>query len=107
MEKIKIIFTDEASSYLDDLVEILYRKEYFGFIESAEIYVSEIYYFIRDNIKDFPSKESPTELQNLGSNYIFYKSNSRTTWFIFFEQSNSDYLITYIINNHCQEAKWL
>jgi hypothetical protein len=107
LEKIKIIFTDEASSYLDDLVEILYRKEYFEFIESAKMYVSNIYYFIRDNIKDFSSKESPTELQNLGSNYIFYKSNSRTTWYIFFEQSNSDYLITYIINNHCQEAKWL
>ena len=107
MEKIKIIFTNEASGYLDNLVEILYRKEYFGFIESAELYVSDIYYFIRDNIKDFPSKESPLELQNLGSNYIFYKSNSKTTWYIFFEKSYSDYLITFIINNHCQKAKWL
>lgn len=107
MEKIKIIFTDEASSYLDDLVEILYRREYFGFIESAEIYVLDIYYFVRDNIQNFPFKKSPSELQNLGTNYIFYKTKSRTMWYIFFEKFNNDYLITYIINNHCEEAKFL
>ncbi|WP_395053325.1 hypothetical protein [Flavobacterium sp.] len=107
MEEIKIFFSDEATSYLDDLVEILYRKEYFGFIDSAEFYVSDIYYFIKENIKDFPSKKTPTEIKNLGINYIFYKTNSRTTWYIFFEKSNSDYLITYIINNHCEEVKWL
>ena len=103
----KIIFTDEASSYLDDLVEILYRKDYFGFIDSAEIYVSEIYYFIRENIDSFPFKNSPQELLNLGSNYIFYKTKSRTTWYIFFEKVNGDFLITYIINNNCEEAKFL
>ncbi|WP_309608367.1 hypothetical protein [Flavobacterium sp.] len=75
MEEINIVFTDEASSYLDDLIQILYRKEYFGFVESAEIYVSDIYYFIKDNIKDFPNKKTPSELQNLGTNYIFIKLN--------------------------------
>lgn len=107
MEEIKVVFTDEATSYLDDLVEILYRKDYFGFIDSAEFYVSDIYFFIKENIKNFPSKITPTEIKNLGTNYIFYKTKSRTTWYIFFEKSNSDYLVTYIINNHCEEAKWL
>ena len=107
MEEINIVFTDEASSYLDDLIQILYRKEYFGFVESAEIYVSDIYYFIKDNIKDFPNKKTPSELQNLRTNYIFYKTKSRTVWYIFFEKSNEDYLITHIINNHCDEMKWL
>ncbi len=102
-----VVISDEAINYLDDLIEILYKKEYFGFIESAEIYVTDIYDFIFQNIKDFPSKKTPVPLNNLGSNYIFYNSNSRTTWYIFFEQKGSNYLITNILNNHCEEAKWL
>lgn len=102
-----VVISDEAINYLDDLIEILYKKEYFGFIESAEIYVTDIYDFIFQNIKDFPSKKTPIPLNNLGSNYIFYNSNSRTTWYIFFEQKGSNYLITNILNNHCEEAKWL
>jgi hypothetical protein len=102
-----VVISDEALNYLDDLIEILYKKEYFGFIESAEIYVTDIYDFIFQNIKDFPSKKTPIPLNNFGSNYIFYNSNSRTTWYIFFEQKGSNYLITNILHNHCEEAKWL
>ncbi len=103
----KVLISDEASNYLDDLIEILYKKEYFGFIENAEIYVINIYDFIYQNIDSFPSKKTPTKLENFGTNYIFYKSNSRTTWYVFFEQQEDNYLITHILNNHCQEAKWL
>lgn len=42
----KVLISVEASNYLDDLIKVLYKKEYFGFIESAEIYVSNIYDFI-------------------------------------------------------------
>ena len=37
--------------FLDDLVRVLYKKEYFGFIETAEEYVSKIYDVVPDNIK--------------------------------------------------------
>lgn len=107
MEQIEVLLTDKAIRYLDDLVEILYNKEYFGYIESVEIYVSEIYSFIQNNISYFPSKKTPPELQNLDTEYIFYKTKSRTTWYIFFENQDNNYLITNIINNHCEEAKWL
>jgi hypothetical protein len=40
-----VVISDEALNYLDDLIEILYKKEYFGFIESAEMYVVDIYDF--------------------------------------------------------------
>ncbi len=102
-----VLISDEASIFLDDLIKILYKKEYFGFIESAEIYVANIYDFIFQNINNFPAKNTPLKLKNFGTNYLFYKSNSRTTWYVFFEQHESNYLITYILNNHCQEAKWL
>ncbi|GEC72552.1 hypothetical protein SAMN05443543_101442 [Flavobacterium flevense] len=103
--KIKIIITPKVIIYLDDLVQILYKKEYFGFIESAEDYVSKIYDILDENIKLSTHKTTPQKLKYLGSNYIFYKSNKRTTWYIFFEKKNSNYLVTGIINNHCEQAK--
>ena len=44
---------------------------------------------------------------HLGKKYIFYKANSRTTWYVFFESNENKILITGILNNHCEEAKWL
>ncbi len=105
--KIKVIFTPHLIDFLDELVHILYKKEYFGFIETAEEYVSKIYDAVPKNIKLSTHKLTPKPLQHLGSNYIFYKSNNRTTWYIFFEKRNSNYLITGIINNHSEEANEL
>ena len=103
----KILISIEAVNYLDELIEILYRKEYFGFIESAEIYVANIYEFIETSIDRFPPKESPVQLQYYGKQYIFFKINAQTTWYIFFESEANNYLITHITNNHSKEAKWL
>jgi len=103
--KIDVIITPKVIDFLDDLVRILYKKEYFGFIESAEAYVLKIYDSIEENILLSPHKTTPKILEHLGSNYIFYKANQRTTWFIFFEKQNNNYLITGILNNHCEEAK--
>lgn len=103
--KIKVIFTPHVIDFLDDLVRVLYKKEYFGFIETAEEYVSKIYDAVSENIKLSTHKLTPKSLKYLGSNYIFYKANNRTDWYIFFEKKNQNYLITGIINNHCEEAK--
>jgi len=105
--KIEVIFTPSVISYLDNLVLVLYRKEYFGFIESAEEYVDDIYDAVPEKIRKSPHKKPPKSLQYLGLNYIFYKSNARTTWYIFFEKSNQNYLITGILNNYSEEAKEL
>ncbi|AWG20279.1 hypothetical protein FFWV33_01420 [Flavobacterium faecale] len=105
--EIKVIFTPKVIGLLDDLVQILYKKEYFGFVETAEEYVSKIYDAVPRHIRLSTSRITPKKLSNLGSNYVFYKSNARTTWFIFFEKKENNYLITGIINNHCIEAKEL
>ena len=107
MEEVKIVFQKEAILFLDDLIEILFRKNYFSYKENSEAYVSDIYQFIEENISSFPNKNVPNVLKHLGSKYIFYNSNQRTTWFVFFENQNNNYLITYILNNHCIEAKYL
>ena len=103
--EIKVVFTPNVIDILDDLVRVLYLKEYFGFIETAEEYVSKIYDAVPENIILSTHKKTPKNLKYLGANYIFYKSNNRTTWYFFFEKKNHNYLITGIINNHCEEAK--
>ncbi len=100
-------YQNNVLDYFDDLIFVLFENEYFGFVESAEEYVIKISNFINANIETFPSKIAPNRLKRFGSNYIFFKINSRTTWYIFFENQDNKYLITNIINNHCEEAKWL
>ena len=103
----KVIFKDKVLDYFDELVFILFKEEYFSYSENAVLYVDKIVDFIILEINSFPYKITPKKLQYLGSNYIFYKANTRTTWYIFFEQRDAVFLITGIINNHCKEAKEL
>ncbi len=79
-----ILFDNEVVDYLDNLVFKLYAKEYFGFVESADAFVLKLADFIYENIKKFLSRKTPSKIQQLGSNYIFYQSNQRTTWYLFF-----------------------
>jgi hypothetical protein len=95
LEKVVVIYKREVERYINDLVFILFKEEYFGFLESAVIYKDKIIEFVEDNIATFPSRKTPIELSSFGSNYIF------------FERIENNYLITNIINSHCKEAKWL
>lgn len=103
----KIIFENDVLEYFDDLVFTLFKKEYFGFAQSAQNYADKIVDFVISGISSFPHKKSSEKLRYLGSYYIFYKPNPKTTWYIFFEKRDQNYLITGIINNYCKEAKKL
>ena len=107
MEKVNINYRTEVETYLNELIFILFKENYFSYLENSILYKDKIIDFVENNITTFPSRKTPTELKIFGSNYIFYKSNQRTTWYIFFENKNNNFLITNIINSHCEEAKWL
>jgi hypothetical protein len=99
----KIIFKHTVLDYLDSLVFTLFKEKYFSYSENAQLYVDKIVDFIILEINSFPHKKTPVKLQYLGSNYIFYKPNARTTWYVFFEKQGSVFLITGILNNQCEE----
>jgi len=107
VEKIEVFIKDEVINYLDRLVFSLYEKDYFSYLETAENYVANIYDFIEQNIAYFPHKNTPKKLKNFGNLYIFYKPNTRTTWYIFFDKKDSRYLIKYITNNHTFDSSIL
>lgn len=102
--QIKVFISPTVVDYLDALVYKLYKKEYFGFIASAEEYVASIYDAINYNIH-LNNKLTTEKLLYLGGHYIFYKSNKRTTWYIFFEKKDNIYLVTGILNNYSVEVK--
>nr|WP_314839350.1 hypothetical protein [uncultured Flavobacterium sp.] len=103
----KVIFKEDILLYFDELISILFDREYFSYEKNAILYIDKIVDFITLEINSFPHKSTPQKLRHLGSNYIFYKANNRTTWYIFFERQDSVFLITGISNNHCEEAKKL
>ncbi len=102
-----IVFQKGVIDEFDDLIFTLYLRDYFSSIQSAEAYVDKIIDFILESIKTFPSKKTPKKLEHLGTWYMFYKPNNRTTWFIFYENQHLKYLITKIINNHIRESNYL
>ena len=100
-------FQNSVLNYFDTLIFVIFEDEYFGFVESSEQYINRIVDFIHSNIDSFPSKKTPIQLQKFGRNYIFYKINPRTTWYIFFVKYNNDYFVTHLMNNHCEDANYL
>jgi len=100
----KIIVIQDVVVYLDELVKVLYEKEYFGFIDSAINYVVNVYGFIETIPREI-HKKSPVALAKYGTYYSFFNTCSRTTWYLFFEKKDNSYIITGILNNHCEEAK--
>ena len=102
-----LIYQNNVLDFFDNLTFKLFDLEYFGFVESSENYIDRIVDFVEENIQDFPKRKTPISLIRFGSNYIFFKINPRTTWYIFFEEQNNIFLVTHILNNHCAEAKFL
>lgn len=104
----KIIFRQGLSDYLEYLTFILLEKEYFVFKETSFEYVGRIIDFIYENVENYPSKNVPEKLKFLGKYYIVYKSNEKTSWYIFFDITNNEtFLITNILNNHQPEIRFL
>ncbi len=100
MEKISVQYLPEIEYFINNLSDLLFEKEYFAFYEYAADYVDNLTFFIENDLINFPHKTTPKKLKKLGSNYVFYKPNNRTTWYIFFEKINNRYLITHLTNNH-------
>ena len=100
MEEIKIKILQSVIDDLNDLIEQLFIKEYFGFEETARIYVDKIFDFIINDLQRQTFKITPKKIKSIGHQYVWYKANNRTTWYIFFMQKEHKILVTYITNNY-------
>ncbi len=102
MEEI-IVFSEEFHKSIEELIQILFEKDYFGFKIDCDHYTDKIYEFIENSI-NFPiSKNSPVKFQKHGNRYLKYSPNKRTTLYIFFDQKDNRFLVNHILNNHSQD----
>ena len=100
MEKVSIYYSSAVQAYFNELIEVLFDDKYFSYQENAIEYVQKLVLHINTNIENFPHKNTPKSLSKFGDFYIFYNSNARTTWYIFFSKKQNNYLIKHITNNH-------
>lgn len=63
MEKVKIEIFPEVITFLNELIAQLFYEEYFGFEDSAQLYVQKIYDFIENDLINFPHKKTPSKLK--------------------------------------------
>lgn len=101
-----VVFSPEVEDYLYELIEILYRKEYFGFKESSVQYVTDLILEIREKLPTSVKRRAPDFFQEYGKNlyYAMFKKSKVTQWYIFFStykiKEEIVYVVRYISNNH-------
>ncbi|GHT80602.1 hypothetical protein FACS189467_3170 [Bacteroidia bacterium] len=88
--------------YLFELIETLYRENYFSFPEDAVEYVQKIRHYIESHIHITIQHNAPAHFVRYGRDmqYITYRDNEKTHWYVFFQQKDNIYLVRYITNNH-------
>ena len=98
----EIIFSKKVELYLDKLMLLLFEEGYFGFPDSAKLYVDCLISFVEQHVGILPDKNAPDYFQRFGKNmkYLTYQANKRTSWYIFYQERNNIYLIKHITNNH-------
>jgi hypothetical protein len=93
----EVILLPEVIFKLNQLVNILYDEEYFGFMDTAFNYADNIY----DFIYTIPKQQYKfTSNKKLGTYYCSFKANRNTTWYITFDKQEEKYIVQNITNNH-------
>ena len=103
----KIVYKTEVKEYLKDLAFVLFKNEYFSYMETAIEYVQKIRNDIETTIAFKQHKSTPQRLIKHGKYYASFPANKRTTWYVFFDKKGDRFFIEYITNNHLFKASLL
>ena len=102
----KVLFLPEVRLYFQELQDVLFEQEYFGFEESAVQYVRDLILDIEATLPERVSKTAPPYFSRYGKGlrYASFRKNRNTQWYVFFTKYREDgevvYLVRYISNNH-------
>ena len=97
-----VYFTNDADNYFNELIDLLYDKQYFSFKENATEYVSSLTDEIIETLSIKAKHIAPKYFYRFGKNmyYASFRKSTRTTWYVFFTLHGSNFLVRYITNNH-------
>ena len=110
-----VVFNENVKFVFYELIDVLYQKEYFGFLDDAKDYVSEIERYFKTEIPKLHSlglsKKAMPYFRKYGESLYFaaYKrAQTRTTWYAFYEIFATNYFkVVHITNNHTDEAAYI
>lgn len=82
----KVLFLPEIRQYFQELVDILFEKEYFGFEDSAVNYVRDLFFDIENSLPLRPKRKAPSIFNRYGKNmfYASFRKSKTTQWFVFY-----------------------
>ena len=100
--------TQAVSKYFNNLIDILYENDYFGFEEDAIRYVTDLFEDIKTNLPTKTRKPAPEYFMKFAKDlyYAKFKTNRHTMWYVFFTIHYDKFskmqtlLIRYVSNNH-------
>lgn len=112
-DNIKVVIPLEIKTYLLELADTLFEKDYFSYMESANALIDDILDFAR-TLPYMPhynlSHAAQTRFSRYGNKmqYAFFKrkTSRHTTWYIFFNRKEDRYIIRYVTNNH-KDGKYI
>jgi len=102
----KVIVLPKVLDYFEELVIILYEKEYFSFLDTSQKYIDELFDEIKEFLPTRVHKSAPIYFDKYGKDmeYAVFKKSKRTSWYVFFrtyrENGEDVYQVRYIANNH-------
>ena len=110
-----VVFNENVKLLFFELIDNLYQKGYFGFLDEAKKYVTEMEHYFKSEIPKLHqlglSKKATPYFEKYGEEiyFIAYKRiKTRTTWYAFYEIFNKRYFkVIYITNNHTKEAAYI
>jgi hypothetical protein len=113
-----VVFNENVKLLFFELIDTLYQKEYFGFLDDAKEFVSKIEQYFNTEIPKLHrlglSKEAMPYFHKYGKNLFFVayrRTKTRTTWYAFYEVfetlNKRYYKVVHIINNHTEEAAYI
>jgi len=111
----QVVFNESVKFLFFELIDTLYQKEYFGFLDEAKEYVLEIEQYFKTEIPKLHrlglSREAMPYFKKYGEKLFFAayrKTKTRTTWYAFYEIFGERYFkVVHITNNHTEEAAYI
>jgi len=110
-----VVFDQSVKWTFFELVDILYQKEYFGFLDDVKKYVSEIEQYFKTEIPNLHRLGLNKEVTSYFEKYreslfvaTYRRKKNRTTWYAFYEVFDERYFkVVHIANNHTEDVAYI
>lgn len=101
----KVEYDEQTVVLLREIVRELVEKGYFGEEDYAVNYIREIVMYFQWNINSLIAREAPSYFNRFSISskplqYVAFRKSARTTWYAFYEESDTTKKIVYVANNH-------